>query len=226
MADNVGSKVTYFLVGLGVGALVGVLFAPKSGEETREYLSKRADDGRDFAQNKARELRERADELIERSKEVAVRKQDSISRGCGSRPRSVSAGIEVLSSRGSSRVRLSLRWRIGRGVNECNSGWNSLASLPRLRWSCRSACLIALFLQLKKTTESINSGGRSAHADGPDSDPDAIVPRRHPAEFRQPGGRRFARSCIWRAGKRRRWTVFSPKLRTGCADNWCARTAF
>jgi gas vesicle protein len=79
MADNVGSKVSYFLVGLGVGALVGVLFAPKSGEDTREFLAKRADDGREFAQKKARELRERADELIERSKEVAGRKRDSIS---------------------------------------------------------------------------------------------------------------------------------------------------
>ena len=79
MADNVGSKVSYFLVGLGVGALVGVLFAPKSGEDTREFLAKRADYGREFAQKKARELRERADELIERSKEVAGRKRDSIS---------------------------------------------------------------------------------------------------------------------------------------------------
>ena len=79
MADNVGSKVSYFLVGLGFGALMGVLFAPKSGEETREYLSKRADEGREFAQKKARELRERADELIERGKDVAVRKRDSIS---------------------------------------------------------------------------------------------------------------------------------------------------
>jgi gas vesicle protein len=78
MADNVGSKVSFFLVGLGVGALVGVLFAPKSGEDTREYLSKRADDGREFAQKKARELRERADDLIEKSKEVASRKRDSI----------------------------------------------------------------------------------------------------------------------------------------------------
>jgi gas vesicle protein len=78
MADNVGSKVTYFLVGLGVGALVGVLFAPKSGEETRDFLSKRADDGREFAQKKARELRERADELIERGKDVATRKRDSL----------------------------------------------------------------------------------------------------------------------------------------------------
>jgi gas vesicle protein len=79
MADNVGSKVTYFLVGLGVGALVGILFAPKSGEETREYLSQKADEGRDFAQRKAKELRERADDLIERSKDAANRGKDSIS---------------------------------------------------------------------------------------------------------------------------------------------------
>jgi gas vesicle protein len=79
MADNVGSKVTYFLVGLGVGALVGVLFAPKSGEDTREYLTKRAEEGRDFAQRKARELRERADDLIERGKEVATRQKESLS---------------------------------------------------------------------------------------------------------------------------------------------------
>jgi gas vesicle protein len=79
MADNVGSKISYFLVGLGIGSLVGVLFAPKSGEETRELLSQKADEGRDYAQRKARELRERADELIERSKDVASRKKDSIS---------------------------------------------------------------------------------------------------------------------------------------------------
>jgi len=78
MSDNVGSKVSYFLVGLGVGALMGVLFAPKSGEDTREYLSKRADDGREFAQKKAKELRDRADELIERGKDVASRKRESI----------------------------------------------------------------------------------------------------------------------------------------------------
>jgi gas vesicle protein len=79
MADNVGSKVSYFLVGLGVGALVGVLFAPKSGEETRNYLTNKADEGKDYAQRKARELRERADELIERGKDVAVKKRDSLS---------------------------------------------------------------------------------------------------------------------------------------------------
>src|SRR2546429_4770229 len=54
LADSVGSKVTYFLVGLGLGALVGVLFAPKAGDETRDYLSKKADEGKDYAQRKAR----------------------------------------------------------------------------------------------------------------------------------------------------------------------------
>lgn len=79
MADNTGSKVSYFLVGLGVGALLGILFAPKSGEETREFLAKKAEEGREYAQRKARELRERAEDLLERGKEVATRQKDSIS---------------------------------------------------------------------------------------------------------------------------------------------------
>jgi gas vesicle protein len=77
--SNIGSKVSYFMVGLGIGALIGILFAPKSGEETREFLSKKADEGKDFAQRKARELRERADDLIERGKDVASRQRESIS---------------------------------------------------------------------------------------------------------------------------------------------------
>jgi gas vesicle protein len=79
MGDNVGSKVSFFLVGLGIGALVGILFAPKSGEETREYLSSKAEEGKDYAQKKARELRERAEDLIERSKEIMARQKDAIS---------------------------------------------------------------------------------------------------------------------------------------------------
>jgi gas vesicle protein len=79
MADNVGAKVTYFMMGIGIGALIGILFAPKSGEETREYLSQKADEGKDYAQKKARELRERAEDLLERSKDVARGQKDSIS---------------------------------------------------------------------------------------------------------------------------------------------------
>jgi gas vesicle protein len=79
MAENAGSKVSYFLVGLGIGALIGVLFAPKSGEETREYLTQKADEGKEYAQKKARELRERAEDLVDRGKQVAARQKESLS---------------------------------------------------------------------------------------------------------------------------------------------------
>jgi len=79
MSDNAGSKFSFFLVGMGIGALLGILFAPKSGEETREYLSSKADEGRDYAQKKARELRERAEDLIERSKEIMSKQKDALS---------------------------------------------------------------------------------------------------------------------------------------------------
>src|SRR5260221_12293091 len=79
MSENVGSKISFFLVGLGIGALIGILFAPKSGEETREYLAQKADEGKEYAQKKARELRERAEDLVDRSKQVAVRQKESFS---------------------------------------------------------------------------------------------------------------------------------------------------
>src|SRR2546422_3660644 len=78
MGENGGSKVSYFIVGLGLGALVGILFAPKSGEETRDFLVEKADEGSKYAQRKAREQKERAEDLIEKSKEVAARQKESI----------------------------------------------------------------------------------------------------------------------------------------------------
>jgi len=54
MADNVGSKISYFLAGLGIGALVGVLFAPKSGEERGSFFVGQGRRRADFAQKKAR----------------------------------------------------------------------------------------------------------------------------------------------------------------------------
>jgi gas vesicle protein len=78
MSDNAGSKVSFFIVGLGVGALLGILFAPKSGDETRDYLSSKADEGREYAQKKARELRERADDLLTRGKEAVSKQKDAL----------------------------------------------------------------------------------------------------------------------------------------------------
>ena len=43
--DNKGYGLAWFLAGLGVGALVGVLYAPKSGRETRDELVSGAREG-------------------------------------------------------------------------------------------------------------------------------------------------------------------------------------
>ena len=78
MAEKIISKASYFLVGLGIGSLMGILFAPKSGEETREYLSQRAREGSECAQEKVRELKERAEDLVEHGKEVVMQKKEQI----------------------------------------------------------------------------------------------------------------------------------------------------
>ena len=47
-----------FMVGATVGAAVALLFAPATGDETREYLGRRAREGRDRINDAARQSRE------------------------------------------------------------------------------------------------------------------------------------------------------------------------
>ena len=78
MARNMIPKGNYFLVGLGIGSLIGVLFAPKSGGETREYIAKKAREGNELARKKAREMRDRVDETVERGKEIIAQTKEHI----------------------------------------------------------------------------------------------------------------------------------------------------
>ena len=63
-----------FVVGVGLGTLAGILFAPKSGEETREQIADAVKDGYDSAVAGGRQLARRAnqtiDDLTERAGEV------------------------------------------------------------------------------------------------------------------------------------------------------------
>jgi gas vesicle protein len=72
MAQNMIPKGNYFLVGLGIGSLIGVLFAPKSGEEIRQYIAKKTREGNELARKKGQELRDRAEETVERGKTIVA----------------------------------------------------------------------------------------------------------------------------------------------------------
>jgi gas vesicle protein len=70
MAKTLIPKVNYLLVGLGIGSVAGLLFAPKSGVKTREYLAKRATKGNEYINRKARKLKTQAEELADRGKKM------------------------------------------------------------------------------------------------------------------------------------------------------------
>ena len=68
-----------FFLGLGVGLGIGLLFAPRSGEETRQLLKEKADEGTDFLKKQTADLRENAADLVDKSREALNRQRDSVS---------------------------------------------------------------------------------------------------------------------------------------------------
>ena len=88
MAQQIIRTGNYFLVGLGIGSLVGVLFAPKSGAETREYIAKKTREGNELARKKVRELRHRAEDTVEHGKKIIAQTEGRIAAA-------VDAGIET-----------------------------------------------------------------------------------------------------------------------------------
>jgi gas vesicle protein len=59
----------WFLIGLGVGAAVGVLYAPKPGRETRDDLASSAREGSEYVKQRSREAADRVGDLADRSRE-------------------------------------------------------------------------------------------------------------------------------------------------------------
>jgi gas vesicle protein len=70
MSDRDGNTLVWFLAGLGLGALAGVLYAPRSGSETREALLARAEEGREYVRTRAREVKDQASQWADKSRDV------------------------------------------------------------------------------------------------------------------------------------------------------------
>jgi gas vesicle protein len=69
----------WFLAGLGFGALLGVLYAPRSGRETREAIKNSAQEGGEYLKTRGKEARDSMSEWVDRGKEVVGQHKEKIS---------------------------------------------------------------------------------------------------------------------------------------------------
>ena len=67
-----------FLLGLGVGVGLGMLFAPKSGEETRDLILNKADEGKEYLKRQTSGLRDSANDLLDKGREAVGRQRDNL----------------------------------------------------------------------------------------------------------------------------------------------------
>jgi gas vesicle protein len=70
--DNSGTIMVAFVIGALTGAVAALLFAPASGDETREYLGQRARDGK----AKLKEQRDSVLSAVERGREAFAREHE------------------------------------------------------------------------------------------------------------------------------------------------------
>src|ERR1039458_2447649 len=67
-----------FLLGLGVGVGIGMLFAPKSGQETRQIIKEKAEEGTEFIKQRGTELKDTATGWVDKGKESVGRQKETL----------------------------------------------------------------------------------------------------------------------------------------------------
>lgn len=67
--SSVGTAVTFLLIGMGAGALLALLFAPKSGEELRQDIRRKYEDAKDAVEDFADDAKDRVGKAVDRGAE-------------------------------------------------------------------------------------------------------------------------------------------------------------
>ena len=78
MSDRDGSGFLWFLAGVGIGAAVGILYAPKAGDEMRQQLREVAEDSRDTVKERARQAREQAGSWADKGRDYLSSQKEQI----------------------------------------------------------------------------------------------------------------------------------------------------
>jgi len=78
MTTNGESKFSHLLIGLGLGAVGGLIAAILARKETREELRERSGKSLDYLNQQAGKLREGADEIVKKGKAFIGPHRDSV----------------------------------------------------------------------------------------------------------------------------------------------------
>ena len=68
---TVGTAITFLLIGLGVGAALGLLLAPKTGRQLRKDLRRSGDEALDTVSDWTDEAKDRFEKVVEKGSEFA-----------------------------------------------------------------------------------------------------------------------------------------------------------
>lgn len=79
-SSNVGTAITFLLIGLGAGALAGLLLAPKSGKQLRKDIRRGYDDAVDTLGDWADDAKEHIGDMKDRVSDATRRVRDAASR--------------------------------------------------------------------------------------------------------------------------------------------------
>jgi len=75
-SSNVGTAITFLLIGLGAGTLLGMLLAPKTGKQLRRDLRRGYEEARENLGDWAEDAKDRVREVSERVRDAASRGAD------------------------------------------------------------------------------------------------------------------------------------------------------
>lgn len=76
-----GGKLGWFMAGAILGGAVALLYAPKSGKETRELINKKTGEGKEVLDKTSKEVYEKGREFYDRGKQIADDAADLFERG-------------------------------------------------------------------------------------------------------------------------------------------------
>lgn len=78
MSDESNSKIVWFIAGLGLGTVAALLYAPKSGRETRQSIADSVDDGREYLTGLGRNARDQVTGWVDNGKRAVAARKDQV----------------------------------------------------------------------------------------------------------------------------------------------------